>query len=99
MSDDTAEIEEAVARAERAGERFVVATALEGDHAGARLVIWPAGHSFGDLGWPRLNQRVALYAEQLLERRAAAATVKPFDVPGRGKIAIRIEPRSECENR
>jgi hypothetical protein len=95
VSESPQEIDAAVARAADAGERFVVATALEGEHTGSRLVVWPAGHTFGDLGWPRLNQRVALYAEQLLERSVAVATVKPFDVPGRGKVAIRIEPRGE----
>jgi hypothetical protein len=75
------------------GERVAVATALEGAYLGARLVIWPAGHTYGDLGSPRLNQRVALYAEQLLERDGARPTVKRFDVPGVGKLGVRIEPR------
>ncbi len=53
------------------GEPVVLATVLTGPGAGRRLLVWSAGHTFGDLGWPRLNQRVALYAEQLLERGAA----------------------------
>ena len=48
-----------------AGETVAVATVLTGQRTGARLAVWSAGHTFGDLGWPRLNQRVALYAEQL----------------------------------
>jgi xanthine/CO dehydrogenase XdhC/CoxF family maturation factor len=85
-------MDELVARARAARERCALATVLEGEHAGARLLVWGAGHAFGDLGWPRLNQRVALYAEQLLERRASETTVKPFDVAGAGKVAIRVEP-------
>jgi hypothetical protein len=79
-------------RARAAGERFALATVLDGPRAGARLLVWGAGHAFGDLGWPRLNQRVALYAEQLLERRRPETTVKPFEVPGSGRVAIRVEP-------
>jgi len=85
-------VREMIDRSREAGERFVVATALEGRSSGAQLLIWSAGHTFGDLGWPRLNQRVALYGEQLLERGAVAPAVKRFDVPGTGKIQIRIEP-------
>jgi len=80
-----------VARCRAAGERLAVATALDGGHAGAQLLVWPAGHTFGDLGWPRLNQRVALYAEQLLERQAQAASSKRFEVPGAARVEIRIE--------
>jgi len=79
-------IEESRAR----GERVAVATVLEGPHAGERLLVWSAGHTFGDLGWPRLNQRVALYAEQLFERGAAGASAKRFDVPGTGKIEVSL---------
>jgi hypothetical protein len=86
------DVGERIERARQAGERCAVATVLDGEHAGARLVVWGAGHSFGDLGWPRLNQRVALYAEQLLERRAPEPTVKPFEVPGAGRVAVRVEP-------
>ena len=71
---------------------MVEATALDGPRAGSRLRVWPAGQCAGDLGWPRLNQRVALYAEQLLERRASPASAsKPFDVPGVGKVEVRFE--------
>jgi hypothetical protein len=73
------------------GERVALATALDGENAGARLLVWSAGHTFGDLGWPRLNQRVALYAEQLFERGVTQPSKKRFDVPGAAKIEIAIE--------
>ena len=88
MSDPTEALR---ARSGARGERLAVATALDGGHAGARLLVWSAGHTFGDLGWPRLNQRVALYAEQLFDRGTTAASEKRFDVPGAGKVRIRIE--------
>jgi hypothetical protein len=73
------------------GERVALATALDGERAGARLLVWSAGHTFGDLGWPRLNQRVALYAEQLFERGASAVSTKKFDLPGAARVEIRVE--------
>jgi hypothetical protein len=84
-------IEQRLAASRERGERVAVATVTEGEHRGARLLVWPAGHTYGDLGWPRLNQRVALYAEQLFERGAATPSAKKFDVPGRGKVEIRFE--------
>jgi hypothetical protein len=84
-------IEGLLAASRARGERVAVATVAEGDHRGARLLVWSAGHTYGDLGWPRLNQRVALYAEQLFERGAAAPSSKRFDVPGQGKVEIRLE--------
>jgi hypothetical protein len=73
------------------GERVAVATALDGERRGARLLVWSAGHTYGDLGWPRLNQRVALYAEQLFERGASAPSRKRFDVPGAPRVEVAIE--------
>ena len=75
------------------GETVAVATVLTGQRLGARLAIWSAGHTFGDLGWPRLNQRVALYAEQLFERGARGLSTKKFDVPGEGSVEVRLEFR------
>jgi len=54
------------------------------------LLIWPAGHTYGDLGWPRLNQRVALYAEQLFEKGPRAMT-KAFDLPDGTRVDVRFE--------
>jgi hypothetical protein len=67
------------------------ATVLDGAHAEARMRIWPAGQIEGDLGWPRLNQRVALYAEQLFEKGARATSVKRFATPDAGEVRVRIE--------
>ena len=88
MSD---ELERQMAASRERGERFALATVLEGAARGARLLVWSAGHTYGDLGWPRLNQRVALYAEQLFDRGAAGTTHKRFEVPGAGKLEVRIE--------
>jgi hypothetical protein len=38
-----------------------------------------------------LNQRVALYAEQLFERGGAATTSKKFELPGSARVEIRVE--------
>lgn len=43
----------------------VLATVVAGEGRGRQLLIWPRGETLGDLGSPRLNQRVALYAEQI----------------------------------
>lgn len=87
----SAEIDRLLAVSRERGERVAVAIATEGAHRGERLLVWSAGHTYGDLGWPRLNQRVALYAEQLFERGTTAPSAKRFDVPGAGKIEVRIE--------
>jgi xanthine/CO dehydrogenase XdhC/CoxF family maturation factor len=79
-------LREALAR----GERVAVATVVGGPGEGRQLLVWPAGHTYGDLGWPRLNQRVALYAEQLFEK-GPRAMVKSFDVPGGVKLDVRFE--------
>lgn len=79
-------LREALAR----GERVAVATVVAGPGEGRQLLVWPAGHTYGDLGWPRLNQRVALYAEQLFEK-GPREMVKPFDVPGGVKLDVRFE--------
>jgi hypothetical protein len=67
------------------------ATVVDGARAGARMRIWPAGQIEGDLGWPRLNQRVALYAEQLFEKGARATSVKRFATPDAGDVRVRID--------
>lgn len=73
------------------------ATIVAGANAGARMRIWPAGQVAGDLGWPRLNQRVALYAEQLFERGARGPSVKRFATPDAGEVEVRIELRDAVE--
>lgn len=81
-------VDHLVAARER-GERVAVATIKTGVGAGSRLIVWPGGEGVGDLGSPRLNQRVALYLETVLERRAAAQT-KRFDGPG-GEVVVSVE--------
>lgn len=46
-------------------ELVVLSTVVEGRGQGNELLIWPRGETLGDLGSPRLNQRAALYAEQI----------------------------------
>ena len=64
------------------GEKVALATVRSGPWAGNRLLVWPGGEALGDLGAPRLNQRVALHAEALLGR-GGGTTRKPFDHLGR----------------
>jgi len=47
-------------------ELVVLATVVEGEGQGRQMLIWPRGETYGDLGSPRLNQRAALYAEQII---------------------------------
>jgi hypothetical protein len=74
----------------RRGERVAVATVVGGPGEGRQLLVWPAGHTYGDLGWARLNQRVSLYAEQLFEK-GPREMVKAFDVPGGVKLDVKFE--------
>jgi hypothetical protein len=83
-------IDREIAASRTRGERVAVATLRSGSGAGARLLVWAAGQSFGDLGWPRLNQRVALYAEQLFDRGVATRLQKSFDLPDAGKVEVEI---------
>jgi hypothetical protein len=86
MIDD---LERTIAEAEARHERLALATVADGPNAGHRMLVWKAGHTRGDLGWPRLNQRVALYAEQLLER-APKPVEKAFDGQS-GRVLVRFE--------
>lgn len=72
------------------GERVARATVVTSQGTERVLLIWPAGHTFGDLGWPRLNQRVALYAEQLFEKGPREMT-KAFDMPDGSQVEVRFE--------
>ena len=56
---------------------IAVATVVAGPGVGCQLLVWPGGQTLGDLGSPRLNQRAALYAEQLIPARQSAR--KTFD--------------------
>jgi hypothetical protein len=76
-----------LARALARGERVALATVRSGPWVGKRLLVWPGGEAFGDLGAPRLNQRVALHAEALLEH-GGGTTRKPFDHLG---VSIEVE--------
>lgn len=86
MSDD---LDAAIAASLARHEPVALAVVADGPSRGQRMLVWKAGHTRGDLGWPRLNQRVALYAEQLLERNARPVE-KPFDGQG-GRVLVRFE--------
>ena len=77
MSD---EIDRELGRCRESGEAVALAQIVAGSPIGARLLVWRGGESLGDLGSPRLNQRVALYAEGLLERGGSER--KSFGVSG-----------------
>jgi len=81
----TDEIDHQLGRCRESGEAVALARIVAGDAIGARLLVWRGGEALGDLGSPRLNQRVALYAEGLLERGGAER--KRFDVP-EGEIEV-----------
>ncbi len=83
-------IEERLATSLGRGEAVAVATIVAGSGLGRRLLVWPAGHTYGDLGWPRLNQRVALYAEQLFDKGPRDGS-KRFEVPGGERLEVRFE--------
>ncbi len=72
-------------RCRRDGETVALARIVDGAPLGVRLLIWPGGQAMGDLGSPRFNQRVALYAEGLLVRGGSER--KRFEVPG-GQIEV-----------
>jgi len=72
------------------GDRVARAVVVSAQGEERVLLIWPAGHTYGDLGWPRLNQRVALYAEQLFEKGPREMT-KVFDLPDGTRVAVRYE--------
>jgi hypothetical protein len=78
-------IDRELERCRLAGERVALAVIVAGPGAGRRLLVWRRGEALGDLGSPRLNQRVALYAEGLVARGGAER--KRFEIPG-GEIEI-----------
>ncbi len=91
MNDD---IESRLAEGLGRGETLALATVVTGSFAGRRMLVWSAGHTYGDLGWPRLNQRVSLYAEQLFERGTRGESVKRFAIPGAADVEVRLEFRT-----
>lgn len=83
-------VEELLAASLVRGERVARAVVVTASGEERALLVWPAGHTFGDLGWPRLNQRVALYAEQLFEKGPREMT-KAFDLPDGTRVDVRFE--------
>lgn len=69
----------------RDGERVALVTIVNGPGTRRRMLVWRGGEALGDLGSPRLNQRVALYAEGLVVRGGVER--KRFEIPG-GEIEI-----------
>lgn len=57
-----------------------LATVVEGPGIGNQLLIWPGGQTLGGLGAPRLNQRAAIYGEQVIPILASGR--KSFQVDG-----------------
>ena len=60
------EIYQSLARCLNNRELVALATVVGGPGIGNQLLVWPRGETLGDLGSPRLNQRAALYAEQIV---------------------------------
>ena len=78
-------IDRELERCRREGERVALSTIVSGPDEGRRILVWRGGEALGDLGSPRLNQRVALYAEGLVARGGTER--KRFEIPG-GEIEI-----------
>ena len=60
-------------------ELVVLATVVSGPSPGNQMLIWPRGETLGDLGSPRLNQRAALYAEQIIPDRESGRKTFRWD--------------------
>jgi hypothetical protein len=85
MDDAQRELDRALAQ----GQPVALARIVEGPAAGSWLLVWPAGHTKGDLGQARLNQRAALYAEALFDKGPRPSR-KSFDVDGR-RVTVAFE--------
>lgn len=83
------EVERELVLALAPGQPVALARIVEGPGKGNWLLVWPAGHTKGDLGQARLNQRAALYAEQLFDRVPRPAQ-RSFDVDGR-RVTVTFE--------
>lgn len=88
-------IDQELERARAAGERVALARVVDGPWAGRRLLVWAGGQALGDLGAPRLNQRVSLHAETMLAR-GERTTRKPFELRG---SRVEVEVRTFWERR
>jgi len=87
-------IDRELERCRQAEEAVALAVIVKGEGEGSRMLVWGGGEALGDLGSPRLNQRVALYAEGLLVRGGAER--KSFDVPG-GELEIETTVHGRAE--
>lgn len=65
-------------------------TRLDDGGRGRELLVWPSGETLGDLGAPRLNQRVALFVQQTLGHSGAQR--KRFPTAGGGSAEVLLEP-------
>ncbi|MGH9379460.1 MAG: hypothetical protein ACRD2Z_02425 [Thermoanaerobaculia bacterium] len=65
-----------------AGQPVARARLATGPGAGKEMLIWPAGEVFGDLGSPRLNQRIALYVEAQFTKGWRSTATKQFQHGG-----------------
>ena len=65
---DANDLDRSLAHSLALGQAVADGRVVAGPGTGGRLLVWPAGHTRGDLGQPRLNQRAALYAEALLDK-------------------------------
>ena len=77
MSDDPLDRQSSASRA--AGHPVARARIVSGPGTGRSMLIWPAGEVFGDLGSPRLSQRVSLYVEAQFSKGWKNAGAKRFD--------------------
>lgn len=76
------DLEAALASSLAAGRPVARAIILRGPGTGRTLLIWPAGEIMGSLGSPRLNQRIALYAEAQFTKNWNGTLRKKFDQEG-----------------
>ena len=70
------------------GRSVAVVTVAAGRGPGGALLVWAGGEALGDLGSPRLNQRVALFAETMVDK--GGREEKSFDGPN-GAVVVAVE--------
>lgn len=76
-------------------ELVALATVVAGIGLGKQVLVWPGGQTLGDLGAPRLNQRAALYAEQIIP--GFASSRKHFQHEGETvDVFFQVYPPSPC---